>query len=142
MTARSATVGVLLAGAIFAAPQAAEAKFLLTTGDEIHDFGEVAAKSPNGEPTLKVGYIYEYYGLFWINFWTSGGQYCVYRTEEEGYMPVPKEMAEGMLGRELSKPFWYRFPAGWLILAIGGVLFIAGALIGKAKGEHEESAGQ
>ena len=71
----------LAALAALGAPRTATAGklMLITRGDQIRELTPTPG-APGGELTdgLKVGHLCSYAGLFWIDFWTWDGQYCVY----------------------------------------------------------------
>ena len=76
-----------------------------------------------------MGYKYGYFGVFWIDLWTWGGEYCVY--EGNRYRPIQPAEAALLVGkqqRELSTPPGYRFPLGWLILGPLIVIWIIATL--------------
>jgi hypothetical protein len=112
-------------------PSSASAKlFLITHGDTIKNLGSVNHPGMQeelrklGKSTQSVGFKYSYFGIFWIDFWTWGGEYCLYQGNQ--YHPIPKEAAAQCLGKsvgELSTPFWYTFPPGLVI--IGAIVLIA-----------------
>jgi hypothetical protein len=120
-------VGVGFALALFS-PSEASAKFvLITSGETITHIGDVTPQTKMGPAGVKVGYKYNYYGVFWIDLWTSGGTYCVY--EDKKYGPISSAEAAQLLGKsesDLSSPFLYRFPLGWLIL---GPLILIAAMV-------------
>jgi hypothetical protein len=127
---------VLIGAAIILAhPSAGEAKVILITyGDTINRLGEISVQGrPKDIPAnlqLTVGFKYHYGGVFWLDFITSDGTFCVY--EGDRYFPITKAEAAQMLGKpesELSEPFWYRFPPGWIVAA-------AIILIGVVAGVH------
>jgi hypothetical protein len=95
---------------------------IINWGDTVSHLGEVSnqhkleVQAAHGAD-VAVGYHYKYWGLFWVDFWTSSGEYCLYRGES--YRPLSPAEAAELLGKpedELSKPFLYRFPLGWLLL--------------------------
>jgi hypothetical protein len=96
---------------------------IITWGDTVSYCGGVSdqhkldVQAAHGAD-VAVGYHYHYWGLFWIDLWTYGGEYCLYRGES--YRPLSPAEAAKLLGRpesDLGKPFLYRFPLGWLLLA-------------------------
>ncbi len=69
-------------------------------------------------PNRGVGYKYGYWGIFWIDLWTWGGEYCVY--EGDRYRPISRGEAARLMGKpetELGTPLLYRVPLGWFIFA-------------------------
>jgi hypothetical protein len=108
---------------------------LITSGDTITHVGDVSAQKQENRCPNKVGYKWDYWGVFWIDLWTYGGTYCVY--EGKGYQPIPPAEAARLLGRsenELSRPFLYRVPLGWLILGPLAVLGLLGAALERGGG--------
>lgn len=93
-------------------------------GMRIADVGEVQEKFRDELRALtpdqavpRVGFVYDYHGLFYVDFWTSRGRYCLYSGER--FAPVEDGIAAEMLGisqDDLSKPLLYRFPWGLSIL--------------------------
>lgn len=134
-------------GYLFLAPSDASAKIMLiTTGNTISHLGPVQTPPPAAsgrsrfgmneatpESVLRqVGYKYDYGGLFWIDFWTWGGEYCLYDGDKT-YHPITPEEAARFLGRTdpPSRPFLFKFPLGLLILGGILVLGIIGAIFNK-----------
>ena len=117
----SALAGFLLL-ALLADPQRADARgiLLITHGDQIREL-KPAADAPVNKLSggLKVGYLSSYGGVFWLDFWTWGGKYCLYRGKEcEVIEPKMAAMLLGVPENKLPKPFFYRFPLGLFILAM------------------------
>lgn len=151
MTAAFWRTGVAAALAyLVLAPSQADAKILLiTSGDTFTHFGKVQIPS-NGSgispktamvmrmPGVEVGYKWSYGGLFWIDFWTWGGEYCLYRGNE--YESITPEEAALLLGQSSApgRPFLYKFPLGLLIIAGIVVLGVIGSLLGKKKEPEEK----
>lgn len=124
-----ALAALVLLAALGAPRTAVAGKLMLIThGDQIRELtpapGAPTSELPDG---MKVGYVSSYGGLFWVDFWTWGGQYCVYKpTDDRRYQPVHPPVAAALLGvpeDQLSTPFFYRFPLGLIILAGLGVAF-------------------
>ena len=120
----------------------ADAKIMLITrGDTIAFVGN--PKSDDGKEVnlanIKVGYKYSYFGLFWVDFWTYGGEYCVYTNEnDKTFFPISAEVAAGMLKttpNKLSRPFWFRFPPG-LVAIVGIVVLLVGASVLTRRGNR------
>jgi hypothetical protein len=126
------TRGLALAAAalFFLSPGRASAKgiILITHGDTINHVADI--KNPlllevmhkDGWTHPAIGYKYSYFGIFWLDLWTWGGEYCIY--EDKKYMPLTPELAEaaGVSEKELKKPFLYRFPLGLVILLTLGMV--------------------
>lgn len=136
----------LVALSSLAAPQTAEAGklMLITSGDQMRELTPTpGAPSLLQVDGLKIGYVNSYGGLFWIDFWTWGGKYCVYNAaNQRECQVVPPGVAATMLGvpeDQLPTPFFYRFPLGLVILgvlAVGfGVAMAFGAYVSWSEGK-------
>lgn len=146
MTANVWRVALLAVAWGAVAPGTASAKIaLITTGDTITHLGDVG-KVPGGAKglpfggTIGVGYKWSYAGLFWIDFWTWGGEYCLHVGDR--YEPITPEKAAEYLGQTAppGRPFLYKFPLGLLILG-GFLLFGVLGTIFKSRKEHQEEQG-
>ncbi len=153
----------------FLAPSEAGAKIMLiTTGDTVTPLGKVQfppksethltgkQKGKNTKGTvqpaelegelgmagLEVGYHWSYGGLFWIDFWTWGGEYCVMVGEKQAVIITPEQAAK-LLGRDSppSRPLLYKFPLGLLILGGIAVVVIAAKLLGGRGEKADDGAG-
>ncbi|MEM7233803.1 MAG: hypothetical protein AAF517_16625 [Planctomycetota bacterium] len=88
-----------------------------------------------------LGYLYDYFSLFFVNIWTWGGKYVIY--EGDGYSDLPTqspaELATllGIEESEIKKPITYTIPPGAVILGLLAIVFIALKLKG---GNDEEEA--
>lgn len=92
-------------------------------GDLPEPMGGMMAKLA-GTDKVEVGYLYNYFGVFWIDLWTWGGQYCLFHRNQAQVLQ-PEECAKflGTTVDKLSKPWQYRFPLG--LLMIGGIVLVA-----------------
>src|SRR4051794_32452726 len=105
-------VGVVVAWPLLSAGEATakgRGFVLVTWGDSVFDLGDVPASSRFVVGADKVGYKYHYVGVFWVDFWTSEGEYCVYQGDR--YRTVPLAEAARILGKSegsLATPFLYR----------------------------------
>ncbi len=128
------------------APREAEAKvpFLITYGDSISQLGPLPADKKEilekvTEPGAAVGYKYSYFGLFFLDLWTWGGEYCLFR--EKSFWSLKPEQAAELLGvpaDKLPKPFFYRFPSLLSLLVLGIIgMIILGRFV---KSDEEEAA--
>jgi hypothetical protein len=122
-------VSALITAFLFIPTEAsAKGVILITHGDTITHLGDPPQQPEKPDSTVKVGFKSSYGGLFWMDFWTWGGEFCLY--EGNNYEPIDRATAARLLGKpenELKEPFLYRFPLGLLILAVLAVLF--GALL-------------
>jgi hypothetical protein len=118
-------VGCLIAFA-FVAHSEAKAGIIITWGETISPIG---VSRPQDNPThqrVYVGFKYKYSGVFWLDLWTSDGTYCIY--EGKKYYPIPAAEAARLISipeSELTKPFLYQVPLGWLVLGVPIAGFIA-----------------
>lgn len=76
--------------------------------------------------SLQVGYLYSHFGVFWLDLWTWGGEYCLYEGDDVLRL-TPEQVAEVMntTPDKLGKPLLYTFPLGLLILLGAGLGFFA-----------------
>jgi hypothetical protein len=96
---------------------------VITSGVTIRQVGDVSHTKRSGQNVTKVGFKYSYYGVFWIDFYTSGGTYCVY--DGDKYDPIDPAAAAYLLDKSegsLSRPFLYICPSGWLL--VGGLVAV------------------
>ncbi len=118
---------VIVLSYLFLSPTPANA-FVRTRGETISDLG-VPRNAGQIEPGIRVAYKYGYESYFWLECWTWGGKYCVYRPVDQKYRLISAAEAATLLGiqeNELSVPFGYRFPLGWFVLSPLIVLGIFG----------------
>lgn len=115
-----------------AQPQAMQAKgiVLFTHGDTIWKVTDKQPEELRSEG-LSIGYKFWYGGLFWIDFLTSDGTFCLFKGDN--YQPITEAEAEQFAGEDLTTPFLYRWPLGWLIVGALAVLMVASKLLSGAK---------
>src|SRR5262245_45060057 len=88
--------------------------YLVTWGDTVKNLGNVTNRQNlkrDAPQDLKVSFKYSYVGLFWIDFWTWGGEYWLYHEETKSREPISKEQAAALMGvseDSIGKPFLYR----------------------------------
>lgn len=113
-------------------PTAMEAKgiVLFTHGDTIWKVTDKRSDELRSEG-LSIGYKFWYGGLFWIDFLTSDGTFCLFKGDT--YQPITEAEAEQFAGEDLASPFLYRWPLGWLIVGALAVLMVASKLLSGAK---------
>jgi len=139
---------VLLAtlGVLYLLPARAEAKvpFLITYGDSISQLAPLPADKKDTlekltKPGTQIGYKYSYFGLFYLDVWTWGGEYCLF--EGKSFWSLKPEQVAELLAvpvEKLPKPFFYRFPSLLSLLVLG---LIALLIIGRfVKSDEEEAA--
>src|SRR5262245_23198682 len=122
-------VGLLLIISLLFTPLEARAKgfYLITYGDTIGHLGDVSPQPGETPSRVTVGIKSSYAGIFWIDLWTWGGQFCLYK--DNHYQPIDHATVVQLLGKpesEVREPFLYRFPLGRLILAV--LLAVLGGL--------------
>jgi hypothetical protein len=134
--------GMLLLGP-FVHPAAAGVPLVIDWGTSIYKVGEVAppyqdALARQTKKHLAIGYKYSYVGVFWIDLWTWGGEYCLF--EGKTFYRVPEAEIEKMraAGTALQRPWLYRFPPGILLI---GLVMTAGLTVGVVNGMFRGSAG-
>lgn len=127
--------------------QAGKGFMLITSGDEIRKVGTLTAevqKEADAElgPGVEVGYMYQQFGLFFLEIWTWDGKYVLFRDDE--YWDPPQEELANMAGvssvEDLGKPWQYTLPPGLLaivLLVVGGVVF---KLVAGKGGDDEPEA--
>jgi hypothetical protein len=143
MTSRAWTwlVTGLIAYALFSPSTARAAGVILVTwGETITHVGDPSPEAKRVLGSRKIGYKYGYWGIFWADLWTHGGTYCVYEGKRYGAIS-PAEAAQ-LLGKsegEVSAPFLYHVPLGWLIL---GPLVVVGCLLAALEKKKPAAPGQ
>lgn len=113
--------------ALFLTANLADAKIMLIThGETIAHVGNLVERPDPSIPAgVAVGYKYSYGGLFWLDFWRWGGEYCLF--EGENWQPIDEATAAKLLGTtqdKLTKPFWYRFPPVPFVVGVLLALFV------------------
>jgi hypothetical protein len=130
-----ALVGGLVGFALWSPSQASAGFVLVTWGESISHIGHASPQAKQTHGSSQVGYKYGYWGVFWLDLWTHGGTYCVY--DGDRYSPIQPAEAARLLGKredELSTPFLYRVPLGWLIFGPLLVIWIVGSALGEGGG--------
>jgi hypothetical protein len=122
--------------------QAARRGFkLITAGETVDVIGQakpdVLAKfGPGASAYPKVGFKYDFAGLFWLDIWNWDGAYALTDGTHYAIPTLTKEQAAELLGTtpdKLGKPFNYRFPYLLDIIVVLGLLKIVPRLIAKRK---------
>ncbi len=111
---------------------------VITWGEDIKHVEDIP---PEIKPILQeklsgnwaVGYKYRSFGVFWLDLWTWDGRLCLYQGDR--YSPLEPRQAALLLNkseRELSKPFFYMFPPGLLIVLALAAIAIPIKFLGKS----------
>lgn len=129
---RGLLFAVLLMG-MFLMPSKAEAKglLLITYGDSIKHMADVPAEAKEAitkdlGPDVAIGYKYSYAGMFWLDIWTWGGEYCLFK--DKTFWSLKPEQAAQLMGvkeSELKKPLLYSYPPLLMLVLLVGLLFVA-----------------
>jgi len=124
---------------------------LWTVGETIDEIGQIKPellKDADAESRSfnKVGFKYDYAGLFWLDLWNWGGVYCITDGHSYATPTLTPEQAAKLLGkddpRSLSKPLNYRVPFG-LVIVIGLIaLRFVPRMIAKKKYQKQMAAQQ
>jgi hypothetical protein len=102
-------------------------------GDHIIHIGDGGIETVRLYGVRNVGFKFTVVSLACFHLWTWGGTYCVYEPVLDGdrltdkYAAISRAEAARLLGKQesdLSTPFWYRFPPGYLLLL--AFLFVVG----------------
>lgn len=134
-------------GALYLVPARAEAKvpFLITYGDSISELAPLPTEKKEAlekltRPGTAVGYKYSYFGLFFLDLWTWGGEYCLF--QGKSFWSLKPEQASDLLGvpvEKLPKPLFYRVPPLLALLVLG---VLAMVIIGRFSKTDEEQAAE
>lgn len=138
---------LVMLGALYLTPSQAEAKvpFLITYGDSISQLAPLPSDKKETlekltKPGTEVGYKYSYFGLFYLDLWTWGGEYCLFK--DKSFWSLKPEQAAELLSvpvDKLPKPFFYRFPSLLSLLILG---ILAMVIIGRFVKSDEEQAAE
>jgi len=100
---------------------------IITHGESVLHYADLdaALRETLHEETghnLQVGYLYSHFGLFWLDLWTWGGEYCLYEGDDVMRL-TPDQVAEILKTTpdKLGKPLLYTLPLGLLILLGAGL---------------------
>ncbi len=138
---------LVMLGALYLTPSQAEAKvpFLITYGDSISQLAPLPSDKKETlekitQPGTQVGYKYSYFGLFFLDLWTWGGEYCLFK--DKSFWSLKPEQAADLLSvpvDKLPKPLFYRFPSLLSLLVLG---ILALVIIGRLVKSDEEQAAE
>ncbi|WP_372365650.1 tetratricopeptide repeat protein [Candidatus Uabimicrobium sp. HlEnr_7] len=118
---------------VFVCPLYLEAKiipFLFTSGGNITSISELPEEVKNMldvHDNDVLAYAYDYYGLFYINFWTTNGFFCFYNTKSHVYRSLSNDQILFIRKHmsNASPPIFYTIPHGfWLLLLIAIYSFV------------------
>ncbi|MCP3980093.1 MAG: hypothetical protein GY716_12375 [bacterium] len=128
-TALSALVAAVATFALCSSPADARRGIaLITHGQAIAEIGPVVesqrqyVREATGADAA-VGYIYESFGVFWLDLWTWDGRYCL--TDGDTYWELDETQAASLLGSGAAgprPPLRYSWPPGLVValaLALG-----------------------
>ena len=85
---------------------------------------------------LAVGYKYSAFGIFWLDLWTWDGEHCLFAGDD--VFEVDEKQFEQIAGKpksQFSKPWYYTFPPGLLVIA--GIFVISIPFIVRADARHK-----
>ncbi len=98
-------------------PAEARGIIIINTGDDILELRPLQPDDARDTGFTKLGYHYQRFGVFWLDVWRWGGEFCVYNGTS--YAPLDAEELEMLGGAEL--PWGYHFPPGLLVVLSLGV---------------------
>ena len=147
MTIRLITRGlpllVLAAAWLWSSPAEAKGLVLVTSGETVKHVADLAEEQKESVETLSgtkpaIGFRYSYGGIFWLDFWTWDGEYCLFVKEGDKWRYEPLEPAEaaelaGSKEGELPRPIFYTFPPGLLLVGAIVVIWIGVTLAKRSK---------
>jgi len=125
---------VLLVVLLVLSPSQAEAQrgFLFITYGE--DYEVLESELPE-LPGMVLAFRHSYFGVFWMNLWTWGGEFvvCVPLSETSGRCrsaqsqdPAEIAAALGLDGSSVAKPFLYSYPPLLILVVVVSVLAMIG----------------
>jgi hypothetical protein len=106
--------------------------FLITTGNTVKHLGDVTPErqAEMREATeqmdkVRVGYLHDRFGVFWVDVWTWGGEYVLYN-DSDTVWEIDEADAAALMGApsgQLRKPFFYTVPPGLVVLGVLGLVW-------------------
>jgi len=143
MTTRPFTRGLpllVLAAALWSPSPAEARRFSGERVTHLADLSEEAKKGikPDTGVEPAIGFHYSYGGIFWLDFWTWDGEYCLFAKDGDRWVYNslrPNEAAElaGLEEGELGKPFFYTYPLGLLLVGAIVAVWIGVTLVKRRK---------
>jgi len=123
-------------GLLLASASTADAKVLITHGDAIKHVSDLKPEAvAEYGPDVKVGYLYQQFGIFFLEIWTWDGKFVLY--EGDNYND---ELADDALANiaatGLSKPWNYTFPPGFLVILVAAMIGLALFLHGRKQAKE------
>lgn len=119
---------------------------LITHGETVKDRGPLVPELASAieeatAPGVHMGYCYSYGGIFFIDFFVWDGYPCLFKKGEgtfadsEVWKLDEENLAEyGKYGAsQLTKPFFCRFPEGWVIVLVAVAGFLGLMFLGRDK---------
>jgi hypothetical protein len=112
---RIALIALAMVVALGGKAEAGRGVIVITSGDDVFHIRDLPAATAAEIGYGKLGYHYDYFGVFWLDLWRSGGEFCVYRGNT--YVVLDDKDLEALGGA--SVPWKYHLPPGLLaILAL------------------------
>lgn len=121
-------------------PVVAGIPILITHGDTIAKIGDAPQEVLAVIPNVAIGYKYSYFGIFWLDFWTWGGEYCLFEGLKFDSL-TPEQCAQLLKTNvnSLPKPWVYRIPLGLaIVLGLVAILVPLG-MVASAKEKKEQA---
>jgi hypothetical protein len=122
---RIALIAAALVVALAGTADAGRGVIVITSGDDVFHIRDLDAATATEVGYGKLGYHYDYFGVFWLDLWRSGGEFCVYRGNE--YVVLTDDQLEELGGA--SVPWKYHLPPGLLAF----VALIAMGILSRVK---------
>ncbi|NQU21460.1 MAG: hypothetical protein HQ567_09265, partial [Candidatus Nealsonbacteria bacterium] len=147
---RGLPLAVLTVALLRSSPAEARGLVLITRGETVKHLADLPEEQKKEikaavgtEPAI--GFRYSYGGIFWLDFWTWDGGYCLFTKETDGLRLLvkegdawklePNEAAKlaGLKEGELAKPFFYTVPPGLLVVGVIVAIWIGVTLVKRSK---------
>ena len=131
-------VGILAGFALVSFTEEAQARglVLITHGETVKYVADLPDEMAERifkihKRNLAVGYKYSAFGIFWLDLWTWDGEHCLF--DGDDIFKVDEKQFEQIAGKpksQFSKPWYYTFPPGLLVIA--GIFAVSIPFIMKA----------